>query len=325
MEDLDMDYKYLGRTGLKVSALCMGSMAFGWTAPRENCAPVLDAFVAAGGNFIDTADVYSRWANGNPGGVAEELIGAWLKTQRRDQMVIATKVRGRMGDGPNDEGLSRQHIIAACEASLRRLQTDYIDLYQTHHWDEHTPLGETLRTLDDLVRAGKVRYVGCSNLPAWHLMEALWISDQLHLARYDCLQPHYNLVHRAEFEREHRAVCLKYGLGVIPYSPIAGGLLSGKYRRGVEAQPGTRGWDLRHGLTERNFLIIDQLEVIAQMRGKTVLQVALAWVMQQPAITSPIVGVNTVAQWQEMEKVLGLKLSEEELLALDERSKPPSD
>ena len=320
-----MDYKYLGRTGLKVSELCMGSMAFGWTAPRENCALVLDAFVAAGGNFIDTADVYSRWAEGNPGGVAEELIGAWLKTQQRDQLVIATKVRGRMGSGPNDEGLSRQHIIAACEASLRRLRTDYIDLYQTHYWDEHTPLDETLRALDDLVRAGKVRYVGCSNLPAWHLMEALWTSDKDHVARYDCLQPHYNLVHRAEFEREQRAVCLKYGLGVIPYSPIAGGLLSGKYRRGVEVQPGTRGWNLRHALTERNFLIIDQLDVIAQARGKTVLQVALAWVRQQPAITSPIVGVNTLEQWQEMEGALGLTLSEEELQGLDDRSKLPAD
>jgi aryl-alcohol dehydrogenase-like predicted oxidoreductase len=147
----------------------------------------------------------------NPGGVAEELIGSWLKTQRRDQIIIATKVRGPMGTSPNDQGLSRHHIIAACEASLRRLQTDYIDLYQTHYWDEHTPLEETLRTLDNLVRAGKVRYIGCSNLPAWHLMEALWTSEKFNLVRYDCLQPHYNLVHRGEFEREHRAVCLKYG------------------------------------------------------------------------------------------------------------------
>jgi aryl-alcohol dehydrogenase-like predicted oxidoreductase len=316
-----MEYKYLGRTGLKVSELCMGSMSFGWTASRENCAPVLDAFAVAGGNFIDTADVYSRWAEGNPGGVAEELIGAWLKTQQRDQIVLATKVRGRMGDGPNDEGLSRSHIIAACEASLRRLQTDYIDLYQTHYWDEHTPLEETLRALDDLVRAGKVRYIGCSNLPAWHLMESLWVGEKSSLVRYACLQPHYNLVHRAEFEREHRAVCLKYGLGVIPYSPIAGGLLSGKYRRGVRVQEGTRGWNLRHALTERNFLIIDKLDEIAQTRGRTVLQVALAWIMQQPGITSPIIGVNTVEQWREMEGAIGWKLNEEEVARLNEASK----
>jgi aryl-alcohol dehydrogenase-like predicted oxidoreductase len=316
-----MDYKYLGRTGLKVSELCMGSMSFGWTAPRENCGPVLDAFIAAGGNFIDTADVYSRWAEGNPGGVAEELIGAWLRTQRRDQIVIATKVRGVMGSGPNDQGLSRHHIITACEASLRRLQTDYIDLYQTHYWDEHTPLEETLRALDDLVRAGKVRYVGCSNLPAWHLMEALWTSERYNLARYDCLQPHYNLVHRGEFEREHRAVCMKYGLGVIPYSPIAGGLLSGKYRRGVKVQEGTRGWNLRHALMEKNFVIIDKLDEIAQARGKTVLQVALTWIMQQPGTTSPIVGVNTIEQWREMEAVIGWRLSDEEVARLNDASK----
>jgi aryl-alcohol dehydrogenase-like predicted oxidoreductase len=316
-----MDYKYLGRTGLKVSELCMGSMSFGWTAPRENCGPVLDAFIAAGGNFIDTADVYSRWAEGNPGGVAEELIGAWLRTQRRDQIVIATKVRGVMGSGPNDQGLSRHHIITACEASLRRLQTDYIDLYQTHFWDEHTPLEETLRALDDLVRAGKVRYVGCSNLPAWHLMEALWTSERYNLARYDCLQPHYNLVHRGEFEREHRAVCMKYGLGVIPYSPIAGGLLSGKYRRGVKVQEGTRGWNLRHALMEKNFVIIDKLDEIAQARGKTVLQVALTWIMQQPGTTSPIVGVNTIEQWREMEAVIGWRLSDEEVARLNDASK----
>ncbi len=316
-----MDYKNLGRTGLKVSTLCMGSMAFGWTAPRENCAPVLDAFVAAGGNFIDTADVYSRWAPGNPGGVAEELIGEWLKTKRRDQIILATKVRGPMGPGPNDQGLSRKHILEACDASLRRLQTDYIDLYQTHSWDEHTPLAETLRALDDLVRAGKVRYIGCSNLPAWHLMESLWTSDRQNLARYDSLQPHYNLVHRGEFEREHQAVCLKYGIGVIPYSPIAGGLLSGKYRRGVEVKEGTRGWNLRHALTEKNFAVIDQLDEIAAARGRTVLQVALAWVMQQPAISSPIIGVNTIEQWHEMEGALGWKLSDEEMKVLNAVSK----
>jgi aryl-alcohol dehydrogenase-like predicted oxidoreductase len=282
---------------------------------------LLDAFLAAGGNFIDTADVYSRWAEGNPGGVAEELIGTWLKSQRRDQIILATKVRGPMGSGPNDQGLSRHHIITACDASLRRLQTDYIDLYQTHFWDEHTPLEETLRALDDLVRAGKVRYLGCSNLPAWHLMESLWVSEQHNLARYDCLQPHYNLVHRAEFEREHRAVCLKYGLGVIPYSPIAGGLLSGKYRRGVKVQEGTRGWNLRHALIERNFLVIDKLDEIAQARGKSVLQVALTWIMQQPGITSPIVGVNTIEQWREMEAVIGWRLSEEEIARLNEASK----
>jgi aryl-alcohol dehydrogenase-like predicted oxidoreductase len=316
-----MEYKNLGRTGLKVSELCLGTMQYGWTAPRENAAIVLDAFYHAGGNFIDTADIYSRWAPGNPGGVAEELIGAWLKTKPRSQVIVATKVYGQMGEGPNDRGLSRKHILEACEASLRRLQTDYIDLYQTHAWDPSTPLDETLRALDDLVHAGKVRYLGCSNIPAWHLMEALWISDKYHLARYDSLQPHYNLVHRAEFERELQAVCAKYGLGVIPYSPIAGGLLSGKYRRGYQPQEGTRGWNLRHALTERNFRIIDQLENIARQKGKTILQIALAWIRQQPTITSPIVGANTVEQLSEILGALEVTLTPEELDSLNQISR----
>lgn len=316
-----MQYKNLGRTGLKVSELCLGTMQYGWTAPRENATIVLDAFYDAGGNFIDTADIYSRWAPGNPGGVAEELIGAWLKTKPRAQVIVATKVYGPMGEGPNDRGLSRKHILEACEASLRRLQTDYIDLYQTHAWDPSTPLDETLRALDDLVHAGKVRYIGCSNIPAWHLMEALWTSDKYNLARYDSLQPHYNLVHRAEYERELQAVCAKYGLGVIPYSPIAGGLLSGKYRRGYQPQEGTRGWNLRHALTERNFRIIDQLEEIARQKGKTILQIALAWIRQQPTITSPIVGANTVEQLTEILGALEVTLTPEELQSLDQISR----
>lgn len=315
-----MEYKKLGRTGLKVSELCMGSMQFGWTSARENAAKVFDAFYDAGGNFIDTADVYSRWAPGNPGGVAEELIGAWLKSKPRHQLIIATKVYGTMGSGPNDRGLSRKHILDACDASLRRLQTDYIDLYQTHAWDAETPLDETLQALNDLVRAGKVRYIGCSNIPAWHLVEALWVSDRHNIARYDCLQPHYNLVHRAEFERELQAVCLKFGIGVIPYSPIAGGLLSGKYRRGVQPKEGTRSWNLRHAFTERNFAILDVVDEIARGQGKTTLQIALAWVMHQAGITSPIVGANTVEQWEEIKGALGIKLSEEELSRLNQVS-----
>ncbi len=228
-----MEYRHLGRTGLKVSALCMGTMQFGWTADEATSYQVLDASFDAGITFIDTANVYSRWVEGNPGGVAETIIGKWMRQRKvaRNQVVIATKVRGRMGDGPNDEGLSRVHIMQAVEDSLRRLQTDYIDLYQTHFFDSNTPIEETLRAMDDLVRQDKVRYIGCSNYPAWRLMEALWASDKLNLARYDCLQPHYSLAGRAEFERELEAVCGTYGLGVIPYSPLEGGFLTGKYRR----------------------------------------------------------------------------------------------
>ncbi len=228
-----MEYRNLGQTGLKVSKLCLGTMQFGWTADEDTSYKVLTASYEAGINFIDTADVYSRWASGNPGGVAERFIGKWMKANDvpRDKMVIATKVRGRMGDGPNDEGLSRAHILNAVESSLRRLGTDYIDLYQTHFYDENTPIEETLSVMDDLVRQGKVRYVGCSNYPAWRLMQALWAAERSNQVRYDCLQPHYNLVHRHEFERKLADVCRTYQLGVIPYSPLAGGFLTGKYRK----------------------------------------------------------------------------------------------
>ena len=322
-----MEYVNLGRTGLKVSRLCMGTMNFGWTAPEENAYQVFDAFVDAGGNFIDTADVYSRWAEGNPGGVAETYIGRWLKKTSvpRDKIVIATKVRGRMGDGPNDEGLSRKHILDAVEASLRRMQIDTIDLYQAHWFDADTPIDETLHVLDDLVRQGKVRYIGCSNYPAWRLMEALWTSDQLDLARYDSLQPHYNLLHRAEFERELRDVCKTYGLGVIPYSPLAGGFLSGKYRKGEPPPAGTRGAQSKRiqGLLAKdaNYAVVDRLRAMGQSHGKTIAQMALAWLLASPVITSPIIGVNTVEQWNELAGALDVKLSEEEKKELGELSK----
>src|SRR5579864_8838918 len=226
-----MDYRKLGRTGLKVSELCLGTMTFRWTSTEAESMQVLDRAWDAGINFIDTADVYSRWAEGNPGGVAEEIIGRWLKNKPRDQIVIATKVRGRMWPGPNGEGLSRQHIMKAIDDSLKRLQIDSIDLYQTHSPDGDTPLDETLRALDDLVHSGKVRYIGASNHAAWLLTKSLWISDKHDLARYDCIQPHYHLLNRAEVEPDLAAVCLDQGIGMIPYSPLAGGFLTGKYTR----------------------------------------------------------------------------------------------
>ncbi len=198
-----MHYRKLGRSGLKVSELCLGTMQWGWSADTDAAFAVMDAFVEAGGNFIDTADVYSQWAEGNSGGVSEEIIGRWMKSHgKRHEIVLAIKVRGAMWPGPNGEGLSRSHILQACEDSLRRLQTDYIDLYQTHWYDAETPIEETMAALDTLVQQGKVRYVGCSNYPAWRLMQALWASAADSLARYDSLQPHYNLVNRAEYERE---------------------------------------------------------------------------------------------------------------------------
>jgi aryl-alcohol dehydrogenase-like predicted oxidoreductase len=298
-----MQYRNLGRTGLKVSELCLGTMQWGWTADEPTSFAVMDAFVEAGGNFIDTADVYSRWAEGNPGGVSEEIIGRWMKARgNRRQIVLATKVRGVMWDGPNGEGLSRGHIMAAVEDSLRRLQTDHIDLYQTHWFDAGTPIDETMRALDDLVRQGKVRYVGCSNYPAWRLAKALWTSDTLGLARYDSIQPHYNIAYRAEFERELKPLCEEEGVGVIPYSPLAGGFLTGKYRRDAPVPDSARASAVqRRYLNDRGFTILEALEKLGQARGKTIAQMALAWQLSQPVITSPIIGPtassNSTTAW----------------------------
>jgi aryl-alcohol dehydrogenase-like predicted oxidoreductase len=315
-----MEYRKLGRTGLKVSALCLGTMTFRWTSTEHQALRVLDRAYDAGINFIDTADVYSSWAPGNPGGVAERIIGRWLKTKPRHQIIIATKVRGRMWDGPTGEGLSRHHIMAAVEDSLRRLGTDYIDLYQTHWPDWDTPLEETLRALDDLVRAGKVRYIGASNHAAWLLTKALWISDKHNLARYECIQPHYNLLNRAEVEPDLAALCLDQGIGMIPYSPLAGGFLTGKYTRET-VPPDSRGAQnerIAALRTERNFQLLDALREMGELRGATIAQMALAWLFTQPFVTAPIVGANTVTQLEESLGAVGLRLTEDEMLRLDE-------
>ena len=317
-----MEYRRLGRTGLKVSELCLGTMQWGWTADETTAFAVMDAFVEAGGNFIDTADVYSRWAPGTPGGVSEEIIGRWMQERgNRRQIVLATKVRGRMWDGANGEGLSRQHIMAAVEDSLRRLQTDTIDLYQTHWFDADTPIDETMRALDDLVRQGKVRYLGASNIPAWRLTKALWTSDILGVARYDSLQPHYSLAHRAEFERELKELCAAEGIGVIPYSPLEGGFLTGKYRRGEPVPQSARASGIeRRFLNDRGFTILEALEKLGQARGKSIAQMALAWQLTQPVVTSPIIGANSIEQLNDSLGAVGLRLSEEEMKALDAAS-----
>ena len=318
-----MEYRNLGRTGLKVSPLCMGTMQFGWSVDEADTQRILSGTFEAGLNFIDTADIYSKWVEGNPGGVAEEYIGRWWKQARipRDRLVIATKVRGRLGDGPNDEGLSRVHILRAVEASLRRLQTDYIDLYQTHWPDKNTPIEETLRAMDDLVKQGKVRYTGASNYKAWELMQALWVADINNLLRYDCLQPHYSLVRREEFERELLAVCETYDLGVIPYSPLEGGFLTGKYRRDTALPDSQRAEGRQKYMTEENFILLDKLDEIAASHQATVAQVALAWLLANPIVTSPIIGATSMEQLDENLGVLDLKLTDEEKNALDELTK----
>ena len=313
-----MEYRRLGRTGLKVSPLCLGSMQFGWTADEETSFAVMDAFAEAGGNFIDSADIYSRWVDGNDGGVSEQVIGRWMQARgNRGQMIIATKVRGPMGPGPNDQGLNRKHIVDACDASLRRLQSETIDLYQTHSFDADTPIDETLEALDRLVQQGKVRYIGCSNYPAWRLMEALWTSDKYGLARYSSIQPHYNLVHRAEFERELAEVCQAYGIGVIPYSPLAGGFLTGKYSQS-RATDSVRAETVRNRyFNEFGWKVLDTVGAVADTLGATPLAVSLAWLLAQPAMTAPIIGANTVGQLQGSLAALDLRLSPEQVETLN--------
>jgi aryl-alcohol dehydrogenase-like predicted oxidoreductase len=320
-----MEYRNLGRTGLKVSELCLGTMQFGWTADETTSHEILSTAFEDGINFIDTADVYSRWAEGNPGGVSENIIGDWMQKSSydRSKIVLATKVRGGMGEGPNDEGLSRAHILAAVENSLRRLKTDYIDLYQTHWFDEKTPIEETLSALDDLVRQGKVRYVGCSNYPAWRLMQSLWYAERDRVARFDCIQPHYSLVHRAEFEGELAEVCRTYGIGVIPYSPLAGGFLTGKYKADGAEVDSQRAKGVQRYFSDRNWQLLEKMREIGTANGdKTISQVALAWLLSDETITSPIIGPRTMEQLRENLGAVGFRLSEQEKQLLNKTSDP---
>lgn len=316
-----MKERRLGRTGLKVSSLCLGTMQWGWTAGQEQAFAIMDAFAEAGGSFLDTSNIYSKWVEGNPGGVSEEFIGRWMQARRnRHTTVVATKVRGRMWEGPNGEGLSRAHILRACEDSLRRLQTDYIDLYQAHWFDADTPVDETLAAFDCLMQQGKVRYVGCSNYPAWRLVQALWASDQHGLVRYDSLQPHYNLAYRKEFEEEIKEVVSQYGLGVIPYSPLAGGFLSGKYSR--ESAPASARADgvKNRYFNEAGWKTLDAVRQVAGETGSTPAAVALAWLLAQPCMTAPIVGANSVEQLQASLPAADLALTPQQLDVLNRAS-----
>lgn len=315
-----MQYKNLGATGLKVSRICLGTMTFGWSADVPTSHAILDAAYDSGINFVDTADIYSKWVEGNPGGVSEEIIGQWLKTKDRRQVIVATKARGRMWEGPNGEGLSRHHLIHAVEDSLRRLDTDYIDLYQTHSPDKDTPLDETLRAMEDLVRSGKVRYIGASNYPAWLLMKSMWVSDIRNIVRYESLQPHYSMFNRAEYERELAAMCEDQNIGVIPYSPLAAGFLTGKYTREDKNADTTRAsWGLVKRLidNEQAYLVLDEVRRIAERYEVPMAQIALAWLLAKPTITSPIIGARTVDQLKDVVGASDITLTEDEISALD--------
>lgn len=316
-----MQYTRLGRTGLKVSRLCLGTMTFGWSADEKTSFDIMDAALDNGINFFDTADIYSFWIDGNKGGESETIIGKWLKNQDRRRVIIATKVRGRMWDGPNGEGLSRHHIIQAVEDSLQRLQTDYIDVYQTHHPDHDTPLEETLSALDHLVQSGKVHYLGCSNYRAWMLMKALWVSDANGYARFDVIQPHYSLFNRAEYERELMDACADQEIGVIPYSPLAAGFATGKYTRENKSPDATRssGGTIQRLLqNDQAFDALDVLRDIAKTHNVPVSQVALAWNLSRTAITSPIIGARNVEQLTEVVGAVDVTLSDDEIAAIDE-------
>ncbi|WP_438747703.1 aldo/keto reductase [Pararhizobium sp. O133] len=321
-----MEYRLLGRSGLKVSTLTMGTMTIGgkgWasmvgTQGLDEASRLIDICLDAGVNLIDTADAYSA-------GVSEEIIGEALGGKRKNGVLIATKARFPMGEGPNDRGLSRHHLIRACEDSLRRLKTDVIDLYQVHEWDGQTPVEETMEALDTLVRHGKVRYIGCSNFSGWHIMKALGVSTQEHRQRFVSQQIHYTLESR-DAEYELLPISIDQGLAVLVWSPLAGGLLSGKHRRDKTAE-GSRqlaGWDeppIRN--EDRLWAIVDVLGDIAGSRNVSAAQVAIAWLIGRKAVTSVIVGGRTEAQFRDNLAAADLVLSAEERRRLDEVSAPP--
>lgn len=315
-----MEYRSLGRTGMKVSALCLGCMMFGYRTEEADSMDIIDRAIDAGVNFLDTANVYSR-------GRSEEFVGKALKRNgKRDRIVLATKVHGRMDDDdPNAFGNHRRHIIQQCEASLRRLQTDYIDLYQIHRPSSDVPIDETLRALDDLIRAGKVRYIGTSTFAAWQVVESLWASKELGLNRFVSEQPPYHLLDR-RVERELVPMAQTYGIGLIPWSPLAGGFLTGKYRRGQGMPEGARyqeGHPRNESLfNEAAFDVLDVVEEIAKEKGCAPSQLALAWVAHQPAITSPIIGPRTKEQLDDNLGALQVQVTDEDRARLDKVARP---
>lgn len=319
-----MKYKTLGNTGLKVSELCLGTMTFGgrgfWTVigtlPQEQVNALVKQSVDGGINFIDTANIYSE-------GLSEEMTGQAIRDigLKRDDLVIATKVRGTMGEGPNEKGLSRKHILQQADESLSRLKIDYIDLYQIHGFDPLTPFQETLEALDSLVKSGKVRYTGCCNLAAWHIMKALGISAQEHLARFVSLQAYYTLAGR-DLERELVPLLLDQNIGLMIWSPLAGGLLSGKYTRQAETTEGRRvNYDFPPVDKEKAYDIIEVMKNIAVEKEATVAQIALAWLLHQEVVTSVIIGANKPEQLADNLESVNVKLSANELEKLDEVSK----
>ncbi|AWM86736.1 aldo/keto reductase [Microvirga sp. 17 mud 1-3] len=314
-----MEKRRLGRSNLMVSPLCLGGNVFGWTADEPTSFKVLDAFMEAGCNFIDTADVYSRWVPGHEGGESEAIIGKWMKARgNRDQVIIATKVGSEMG--PDKKGLSRARIMEAVDESLRRLQTTYIDLYQSHRDDLETPQEETLSAYGDLIASGKVRVIGASNFTAERLKEALAISARMGLPRYESLQPLYNLSDRAAFERDLEPVCRENEVGVIPYYALAAGFLTGKYRSEKDFGKSVRGANMAKYLTDRGRRILTALDEVALHHGASPAQVAVAWLMAQPSITAPIASASRPEQLDDLIAATRLRLDKAALEHLGKAS-----
>lgn len=318
-----MNYRTLGRAGVKVSPLCLGTMNFGGPTEEKESVRIIDMALEAGINFIDTANVYNQ-------GVSEQIVGKAIK-QKRDTVVLATKVHGRMGEGPNDRGNSRYHIIRQVEESLKRLQTDRIDLYQLHRPDPDTPMDEQLLALSDLVRQGKVLYIGTSTFSACSLCESLWLSEKFHFERFVCEQPPYSIFCRG-IENEVLPFCRKHGFGVIPWSPLAGGWLSGKYRKDKPLPESSRGkrrdWDLESPAAQARLDAIEQLMDVIQGQGRpgaTLSQFALAWLLHQPGVTAPIIGPRTPDHLKDNLGALELTLTDEALQRVDQVVVPGTD
>ena len=319
-----MEYVRLGNTGLKVSRICLGCMSYGepnerwkWALDEEASRPFIQKALELGINFFDTADVYSR-------GKSEEVVARALRDfAPRDQVVIATKVHGEMGPGPNDRGQSRKHILSSIEASLKRLGTDYVDLYQIHRWDYETPIEETLEALNDVVRMGKARYIGASSMYAWQFAKALYTADLHGWTRFVSMQPHYNLIYREE-EREMLPLCRDQGIGVIPWSPLARGLLTGgRVKDGKETPRSQTDGFARHLYAHRqDFNIVERLAEVARERGLPDAQVALAWMLSKPGITAPIIGATKLHHLEDAVAALSIQLSAEEIHRLEELYQP---
>lgn len=314
-----MEKRRLGRSSLHVAPLAFGGNVFGWTTDEKTSFDLLDAFVAAGFNFIDSADVYSRWHEGNQGGESETILGKWLKARgNRDKVIIATKLGIEMG--PGKKGLSRAYMVRAVEDSLRRLQTDYIDLYQSHRDDPDTPIEETLAAYGELIKQGKVREIGASAFSAARLGEALRLSSSDGLPRYQSLQPLYNLVERKEFEGDIEALCLREEVGVIPYYSLASGFLTGKYRAAADAAGRARGSRVAKYLNDAGFRVLAALDDVAKRCNATPAQVALAWMMARPSITAPIASATNLDQLREILKAPDVKLDRAAIEQIDRAS-----